>query len=230
MSQSQAHFSPALFRFIKDLKAHNERDWFQANKSRFEDDLREPSLQFISDFGPKLQKISPHFNAIPKSVGGSLFRIYRDVRFSKDKSPYKTHVGIHFRHKKHKTAHAPGFYLHLEPKECFVGAGIWRPDPPALKKIRAAIEADPAGWKRASRSKRFTSRFELSGESLKRPPKGVDPEHRFLDDLKRKDFIAVTSVRQSDVTKAGFLDEFTKICKDGAPLVKWLCGALEVEF
>ena len=85
----RAHFSPALFKFLRDLRANNDRDWFQANKERYEDKLRHPAQQFISDFGPRLAKISPHFNADPRPVGGSLFRIYRDVRFSKDKSPTK---------------------------------------------------------------------------------------------------------------------------------------------
>ena len=127
---------PELFCFVRDLKANNEREWFETHRSRFEDHLREPALEFIHQFGPKLGDISRHFNAIPKPVGGSLFRIYRDVRFSKDKTPYKTHVGIHFRHRQHRDAHAPGFYLHLEPRACFMGCGIWRPDREALAALR----------------------------------------------------------------------------------------------
>ena len=227
---SSKHFSPALFKFLRDLKANNDRDWFKSNKERYEEVLRDPAQRFISDFGPRLAKISPHFSADPRPVGGSLFRIYRDVRFSKDKSPYKTHTGIHFRHKSAKDAHAPGFYLHIEPGTVFVGLGLWHPDGPTLKKIRDHLVAQPAGWKRVLRAKRFSQHFELEGDSLKRPPRGYDPEHPLVEDLKRKDFIGVTRLRQSDVTGAGFLDQFTDLCRAGTPLVRYLCAALRVPF
>lgn len=227
---SRAHFSPALFKFLRDLRANNDRDWFQANKERYEDKLRHPAQQFISDFGPRLAKISPHFNADPRPVGGSLFRIYRDVRFSKDKSPYKTHTGIQFRHKAGKDAHAPGFYLHLEPGQVFVGAGIWHPDGASLKKIRDHLVADPAAWKRAVNGKRFRELFELSGASLKRPPRGYDADHPLIEDLKRKDFIAVTRLTQGDVTRPDFIDHFTRLCRAGKPLMRYLCDAVGVPF
>ena len=226
----RAHFSPALFKFLRDLRANNDRDWFQANKERYEDKLRHPAQQFISDFGPRLAKISPHFNADPRPVGGSLFRIYRDVRFSKDKSPYKTHTGIQFRHKAGKNAHAPGFYLHLEPGQVFVGAGIWHPDGASLKKIRDHLVADPAAWKRAVNGKRFREIFELSGDSLKRPPRGYDADHPLIEDLKRKDFIAVTRLKQGDVIRPDFIDHFTRLCRAGKPLMSYLCDAVGVPF
>src|ERR1044071_1022002 len=96
----ETYFAPAVFRFLGELHAHNERDWFNANKQRYERDVRDPILRFIADIGPRLQKISPHLVADPRPSGGSLFRIYRDTRFSKDKSPYKTHLGAHFFHEK----------------------------------------------------------------------------------------------------------------------------------
>ena len=114
MPSEQTYFNRAFFRFLEDLKKNNQREWFQANKQRYEDEVRHPAQQFISDFGPQLHKISRHFLADPRASGGSMFRIYRDTRFAKDKSPYKTHVGIQFRHKQGKDVHAPGFYLHLE--------------------------------------------------------------------------------------------------------------------
>jgi uncharacterized protein (TIGR02453 family) len=104
----QASFSPELFSFLAELRANNNRDWFAANKDRYEEDLLEPALAFIAAFAPRLEKISPHFRAEARPSGGSLFRIYRDTRFSKDKSPYKTNVGIHFRHEQAKDAYAPG--------------------------------------------------------------------------------------------------------------------------
>lgn len=223
------HFSRATFTFLKDLADNNDRDWFQANKTRYEDVVRDPALRFITDFGPRLKSISRHFRADPRPVGGSLFRIYRDTRFSKDKSPYKTYTGIQFRHDSGKDAHAPGFYLHLEPKSVFVGVGTWHPDSPSLKKIREHIVEDPAGWGRA-KGKRFSSHFTLAGDSLKRPPKGFDPEHRLIEDLKRKDFIGVCQLSQNRVLQAEFLDEFEEIAKAGVPLIRFLCRALDVPF
>jgi uncharacterized protein (DUF2461 family) len=136
-----------LFSFFRDLKNNNTREWFEANKDRYESDVREPLLTFIDSFAEPLYKISPHFRADARKVGGSLFRIYRDVRFSKDKTPYKTQAGVHFRHERSKDAHAPGFYLHLDPKEVFIGAGIWHPDKDALLQIRGALMDPPPGRK-----------------------------------------------------------------------------------
>src|SRR5919112_754543 len=120
-STEQASFGPELFGFLAELRAHNDRDWFAANKERYEGDVLEPALAFIEDFEPHLRAISPHLRADARRVGGSLFRIYRDTRFSKDKTPYKTTAGIYFRHEQGKDVQAPGFYLHLAPGEVFAG-------------------------------------------------------------------------------------------------------------
>ena len=122
---TEPYFGPELFAFLRALDKNNNREWFQANKKRFERDVRDPMLRFIADFGSQLDKISTRFVADPRPNGGSLFRIYRDVRFSKDKRPYKTNVGAHFRHQAGKDAHAPGFYFHMEPGEVFGGSGIY---------------------------------------------------------------------------------------------------------
>ena len=225
-----SNLPPALFRFLEDLAKHNDRAWFQANKGRYESDLKEPALSFISAFGPHLEKISPHFVADPRPAGGSLFRIFRDTRFSKDKTPYKTNTGLHFRHEVGKNAHAPGFYLHLEPKQCFVGVGIWRPDGDTTRKIRKAIAEQPKAWKKAVGGKRFNEHCKLGGESLKRPPSGFDPAHPYIEDIKRKDFIAVMEISESDVVAPGFMKAFAGHCKTGAPLVKFLCEAVGVPF
>ena len=128
-------------------------------------------MQFISAFAPHLAKLTPHFVADARPTRGSLFRIYKDTRFSSDKTPYKTHIGIHFSHEVGKDAHAPLFYLHLEPDGCFVAAGVWHPDSRALTKIRTAIVAQPEQWEKVTR------KLELEGESLTRPPKGFSSEH-----------------------------------------------------
>ena len=146
---NRASFGPELFSFLRDLRANNDRDWFAANRDRYDDQLLEPALAFIDAFASRLAKISPHFRADARPSGGSLFRIYRDTRFSKDRTPYKTNVGIHFRYELAKDAHTPGYYLHLGPGEVFAGGGIWHPDTAAATRIREAIVADPQAWTRA---------------------------------------------------------------------------------
>jgi len=230
MPSKQPHFTRSFFQFLEDLRKNNRREWFQANKQRYEDEVRHPAQQFISDSGPELRKISRHFLADPRPSGGSMFRIYRDTRFARDKSPYKTNVGIQFRHKQGKDVHAPGFYLHLEPGGCFAGVGIWHPDASSLAAIRAAIAEQPTRWKRITRSKRFSETLELAGESLKRPPKGYDPEHTLIDDLKRKDFIAGFTFDEKTAMDPDFLAHYWAVCRTGGPLVRFLCEAVEVPF
>jgi uncharacterized protein (TIGR02453 family) len=229
-SASASSFSPALFTFLRDLRANNDRDWFKANKARYDEAVLEPALAFIEDVEPHLHAISPHFRADPRPVGGSLFRIYRDTRFSKDKSPYKTHVGIHFRHELAKSAHAPGFYLHLEPRQTFLGAGIWRPDTEPLAQIRAAIADDPDRWISATRAKGFTDVFELGGDALKRAPAGIDPEHPLIDELKRKDFIAMRTITDKAACSRGFLEDTAATFAIAGPLAHFLCDAIGVPF
>ena len=227
---SGSYFTPATFRFLKDLAANNNREWFAENKSRYEAQVKEPALKFISDFAPQLKKISPHFRADPRANGGSLFRIYRDTRFSKDKTPYKTHTGIHFRHEAAKDAHAPGFYLHIQPGQVFMGCGIWHPDSATLRLIREAIAEDGTAWKRAKGSKGFKTHYSLAGDSLVRAPKGFDPEHPLIEDLRRKDFIGVTQLTQKALTSPDFMKTFTGLCKAAGPYQKWLCGAIGVAY
>jgi uncharacterized protein (TIGR02453 family) len=227
---ASSHFSQATFDFLEELAANNRKDWFEANKARYRGEVQEPALRFIADFGAPLSRISRHLRADPRPVGGSLFRIHRDTRFSRNKSPYKTHVGIQFRHDAGKDAHAPGYYIHLEPGNVFVAAGIWHPDSATLKRLRDGLVEDPAGWKRAARGKTFTARFELAGDSLTRAPAGYAPDHALVDDLRRKDFIGVCELSPAAARRADFLDECAAICKAGAPLVRFLCQALEIPF
>ena len=220
------YFTRASFDFLEDLKKNNNRPWFQENKSRYEEKIKDPALRLIEDFAPELRKLSPHFQATPRS----LFRIYRDTRFSKDKTPYKTHAGVHFRHEQAKNAYAPGFYVHVEPGEVFVGLGIWHPESKALRMIREHIVEDPDGWKKASRAKRFRDNFEFGGDKLSRPPKGFDAEHPLIADLKWKDFIGVKRLPQSFVTSKDLPKELGKTFKHGTGLMKFLCAALGVPY
>ncbi len=220
-----SYFTAQTFRFLKDLAANNDRAWFEDNKQRYEAHVREPALRFIEDFAVRLKRISPHFHAGPRS----LFRIHRDVRFSKDKSPYKTHTGIHFRHDTSKDAHAPGFYLHLEPGSVFAGVGIWHPDSSALRKIRGRIAEHPDRWKRASRARNFVDTFELAGDRLTRPPKGFDPDHPLIEDLKRKDYMGVCTLTQGFATDPDLPDALAGVYRAGRPLMAFLCDALDVQ-
>jgi uncharacterized protein (TIGR02453 family) len=229
-AMAKAHFTTGTFSFLRDLKKNNDRDWFGANRARYREHVQEPAVRFVSDFAPHLEKISGRFRADPRPVGGSIFRIHRDTRFSKDKSPYKTHLGIQFRHESAKSAHTPGFYLHIEPEMVFVGVGIWHPEAPLAKKIREHMIEKPDGWTKATGGKRFRDRLELGGDSLKRPPRGIDPEHPLIEDLKRKDFIASATLPQATVLEPGFIREFSTICSAGSPFVKYICEALALPF
>jgi len=215
-------FPPDLFAFLAELKEHNERDWFNANKDRYETSVVEPALDFIEAFGPRLDAISPHFLADPRRTGGSLFRIYRDTRFSKDKTPYKTTAGLFFRHERAKDTAAPGFYLHLAPGDVFAGSGIWHPEPAALKRIRDAIAARPDAWTEATEGQ------TVIGHSLKRAPKGFDPDHPLIEHLKRKDFGTLARLSERDVTRPGFVDEYARLCASALPLMRFLGQALDV--
>jgi len=224
------HFTPELFNYLRQLKRNNNREWFNKNKDRYIEEVQQPALDFIADVAPGLRKISKNFVADPRPVGGSLFRIYRDTRFSKDKTPYKVHVGITFPHRSAKDVHEPGFYLHLEPGEAFLAAGIWRPESKSATAIREAIVERPAAWRKAAHAGVFSKSFHLSAESLVRAPRGFDPDHPLVEDLKRKDFIGSRSLDEKTVTSARFLETFLGACRDSAPLMRFLCEALHIQY
>jgi len=227
---SASHFTPQLYTFLAELKANNTREWFAANKKRYESVVKEPMLGFIAEFAPHLRQISSCFVADPRPSGGSLFRIYRDTRFSRDKSPYKTHAAAQFRHKKAADVHAPGFYLHLEPGNTMVGAGIWRPDTATLGAIREAIVDDARGWQRILASPAFAAVHRLGGESLKRAPKGYDPEHPLITDLKRKSFASLVSVPDEQALGEDFLQRFTSLCRAAAGFMQFLTEAVGLDW
>ncbi len=221
-----AYFSSQFFGFLSELERNNHRDWFQANKARFDAQVMAPSVRFVAEAGGKLRAISPHIVADPKPFGGSISRIYRDTRFSKDKRPYHTHVGIHFSHGGMKKGeHLPGYFVHLDPKESGIYSGVWRPEGAALTGIRDAIAKKSADWKKATKAP-----VELYGESLKRPPPGVAADHPMVEDLKRKDFIGSITFTQAQVTSPKFMDSFVAACKKMDPLNAFLAKAMNVEW
>ena len=226
-----AHFSPALFEFLEDLAASNSREWFEANRDRYERDAREPMIEFIADFADRLREISPRMVADPRRAGGSMFRIHRDIRFSRDKSPYKTNIGAHFRHEIGRDVHGPGLYLHLEPGMVFAAAGIWRPNSATLTKIREAIVANPAKWESIVQDAAFRELYTLEhGESLKRPPRGFDPEHPLVETLKLKTFAARAEFDMEAVCSPDFMDIYAAACRTAAPLCEFLTRAVGLDW
>jgi len=221
-------FYPGTFEFLDQITNNNNKAWFDVNRERYEYEVRTPALDFIEAFSFNLSRLSPHFVAVPKKVGGSLMRIHRDVRFSKDKTPYKTNVGIHFRHEAGKDVHCPGFYLHLSNDECFLGAGIWRPDSKSLSKIRDHIDNNQKKW--SSLTSKVKGTWEFVGESLTRPPKGFDKTHPLIDDLKRKDFLIRSILTKEQICSPTFADDAYKVFKQQTGIISFLCKSLDVPF
>lgn len=219
------------FEFFRELSTNNDREWFEDNKLRFKQSVQEPLVAFVEAMAPRLAKLSEHFVADPRLNGGSIFRIYKDVRFSKDKKPYKTNGGVQFRHAQGKDAHAPGFYVHIAPDEVFFGGGIWMPPAPALLKIREAIREDSPGWREAAHGSSFRKRFDgVRGDALTRPPRGFDASESNIDDIKRKSFFAMEKGRQEQTRAASFADDVAAAMTEASPLIRFLCGALNVPF
>ena len=223
-------FSTASFDYLSELAKNNNREWFQENKDRYETSVREPALAYIEYMAQELPLISPHFLALPKKVGGSLMRVHRDVRFSKNKQPYKTNIGIQFRHEVGKDVHAPGYYVHIEPGDCFLGVGMWRPDSPSLRKIREAIDDSPKQWNNAKKVFDMPRRWKLVGDSLVNPPRGYAKDHPMLEDLKRKDFIAVIEFPDKKVVSKSFRSWVCDAFQDATPFMCFLCQGLEIRF
>jgi len=227
----RAHFSPELFAFLRELKRNNDRNWFLDNKSRYEEHVKAAMLSFIADLKPAMAKISRAVDVDPRPVGGSMFRIHRDTRFSRDKSPYKTHASAYFPARTRRDVHPPGYYFHLEPGAVFVAGGAWHPDTKSATRIRAAMLDRPKDWIAATRAKTFTARCELGeGDLLRRPPKGVAPDHPLVEDLKRRSFIATAHFSEVEACRAGFLDEVIDAYRRIAPLNRFLCRAMRVAF
>jgi uncharacterized protein (TIGR02453 family) len=215
------YFNAAFFGFLRDLKANNTREWFAANKDRYLSDVEAPMRQFITDFAPRLRAISPRFVADPRRVGGSMFRIYRDTRFSADKTPFKTWVSARFQHDARNQPSVPGFYIHLEPAHSMGGGGLYHPEPAALLRVREHIVRAPKDWQAV-----LAHGLEIQGHTLTRAPAGFDPAHPFVEDLKRKDHFVMTSFTTREVTSTRFMEQFMETCVEAAPLIEFLTKAL----
>jgi uncharacterized protein (TIGR02453 family) len=202
-------------RFLGDLKKHNRREWFQANKTRYDEHIKAATESFLARAAPEVARTS-------KKLEGGAMRIYRDIRFSKDKSPYRTNLGIHFASA--KDWEGPGYYLHVSPGDSFFAAGMWRPEPPLAKKIRDAIAKKPSEWTRVTKG------LTLEEDRLARPPRGFPADHELVDELRRTSFCAVEKLADKTVVAADFPRRFGALCKKMAPLMKFLATAVHVSF
>ncbi|MGH9751623.1 MAG: DUF2461 domain-containing protein [Blastocatellia bacterium] len=212
----ELQFTSRLFDFLRELKVNNKKEWFDANKDRYIADVRDPLLAFIAAFRSRLLEISPYLVADPKPTGGSMFRIYRDTRFSKNKEPYKTVASAFFSHKT-GGKEGPGVYLHLAPDNCFVGAGLWRPGSVSRTKVTDAIAAKPDAWRDATSGKEFRKLLKMEGEQLAKLPRQYDPRHPFAEDLKRKDFVVVAYFSEKQACAKDFIERFDNISRVAAP-------------
>lgn len=210
--------------FLRKLDKNNDRDWFQANKSAF-DSAQDNLTAFVDHLIGEVGKCDNAVAALdPKSC---LFRIYRDVRFSKDKSPYKTNLGAYISPGGRKSMQ-PGYYFHLQPGQSFIAGGKHVPDGPETLKIRKAIADQTGEFLKIVEKKSFHDAFgELRGDRLKSVPKGFDPEHKALEYLKLKEFIAFTELHDDKfLISAEFPKYLVKTIKEMFPLVSFLRKAL----
>ena len=188
-------------------------------------------MEFIIAMEERLERISPSYVADPRVNGGSLFRIYRDTRFSKNKQPYKENIGFQFRHIAGKDAHAPGFYIHIQPGDSFAGGGIWLPPTGILNKIRDAMVRNTDEWLRIKRFIAGSGNVSfMDGDRLKRPPQGYPADHPVVDDLKRKTVFAGRSFEDREVVSPSFIDEVEDVFADLIPLMRFINDALDLSF
>ncbi len=232
---SHQHFTPAFFKFLRQLGKNNTREWFQANKDTYDEHVKNPMLRFIADVKPRMAKISPRIDVDPKPVGGSLGRLNRDTRFSKDKSPYKTSIVAMFGHDKAGEL-LLGYRLSLAPGEIKAYTGLCDPDGPTLEKIRTRIMVKPGEWRKAvgEPDAGFLSRYTFEGESLKRPPKigtcAPEEGHPLIEDLKRKSHAANVKFDEKAACSPDFIDAYMESVKLGPPLMAFLCKSVDVAY
>jgi uncharacterized protein (TIGR02453 family) len=226
-------FTTDTFRFLEALVTHNDRAWFEANKATYEAHCREPALDFVRAMAPWLERVAPRFVADDRKVGGSLMRIYRDTRFSHDKSPYKTNIGIQFRHEGGDDVHAPGIYLHIEAGPCFLGLGSWMPEAAVLASIRNGIVDHPHRFHAAIRP--LAPPWDREGrhggvDALKRAPKGFDPDHPLVAELKKKSHLATRPLTREELTSPDLDGIVAGYLAEAVPFLRWLTEAAGAPF
>ena len=224
-------FTIDTFKFLDELALSNTREFFEANRARYETHVRDAALAFIRAMARPLATVTEHFVADDRRVGGSLMRIHRDTRFGHDKTPYKTNVGIQFRHGAGKDVHAPGFYVHISPTENFVGTGMWRPEAPALAKIRQRLVDEPERWRVVSTAKALAKAgLAPAGETLTRVPRGFPKDHEHAVDLRRTSFILSGALTADDILAKDFPARVTKRFLAATEYMRFLCEAVGVSY
>ncbi len=224
-------FSKDFVAFFKELKANNNRDWFAENKQRYKDVVQYPLSDFIAALAPHLEDIAPCYIADPRPNRGSMFRIYRDVRFSKDQRPYKEHAACQFRHQAGRDAHAPGYYIHLGDDSVRFGGGIWMPPAPKLTQIREAIDEHSDTWLSILEDPDFIDTFgQVDGASLKRAPKGYDIDHPMIEHLKRKSFFIMHEIPVRHMFSKSLVDDVADAYEKGVPFMRFLTNAVGLPF
>ncbi|MEO8561519.1 MAG: DUF2461 domain-containing protein [bacterium] len=233
MSASEFHgFKPAAITFLRSLKRNNTREWFQAHRDHYENDVRAPLAALVEELDVRFADLAPEIVGNPKR---SLFRIHRDVRFSNDKSPYKTNAACWFYHGDagrgvgSATAHGgAGFYFHMEPGESMLGGGIWMPPRPTLNRIRERIDEDHTTLTRVLRDPALRRRFGgLSEEGmLKRMPRGYPDTHPAATLLRHRSFTVGRTLTDAELFSAKLPDLLARDYARILPLVRWFNHAL----
>ncbi len=229
-----AGFRPESLKFLKGLKRHNDKPWFEANRPVYERAVKQPLLHLAEELDIRFAKLAPEFVAPPKRA---LFRIHRDVRFSKDKSPYKTHAALWVFHRDAgrgvgSEAHGgAGFYFHLEPGASLVAAGYWMPPRPALNIIRERLAEDYASFAKLVNASPFKKRFggltdDEAGVRLTRVPRGFSPDHPAADWLRFASFTASRALTDAEALSPKLVDAILKDYALMLPMVRWLNGTL----
>lgn len=223
---------PAAISFLRQLKRNNERQWFEAHRPVYEGELREPMRALVEDVDTRLARFAAEIVGEPRR---SLFRINRDIRFSKDKSPYKTNAGCWFYHRDagrgvggDAAGGGAGFYFHLEPGQYFVAAGIWMPPRPTLVKLREALAEEHRQWASIVTAPGFRRRYgALDPEhQLTRLPRGFEPGHPAEPWLRFQSFTVSRSVTESQVLSRRLPDTLAREFESLTPFVRWLNAAL----
>ncbi len=210
--------------FLRDLDENNDREWFQPRKDLYDEKLRGPLLDLVSAVNEQLERFAPAYRTDPKKA---VYRIYRDTRFGDDKTPYKTHAAASFHHKSLGKHLSGGFYFHFSPTELLVGGGLWKPGPKELLAIRRRISAQPAALRSILAGKQFKKLLgEMTGEKLKRPPKGFSADDPALDLLLHKQFLAGDQLDPKLIESSRAVQEIAKRFEAIAPLVEYLNGAI----
>jgi len=220
-------FSPEAVPFLKALGFHQSKDWFEANRATYEGALREPMAALIEDLSAAFAKAKLPLKGDRKA---SMFRIHRDVRFSKDKSPYKTNAGCVLTRQGSKNE--PGLlYFHVAPEGCFTAAGFYQLEPPQLANVRAAMARDPKAWKRML-AKLAKAELAPSDEyALTRLPRGYETveDAQLAAGLKLKSIVCVRPIAEARLAKPALIDELVAFAKDALPLLEWGWGAVVEE-